>query len=52
MNNKHQQNKNMHQFIKCIIGKNYSEANKYLQRVVEAGVASRIQKCSKTKLFK
>ena len=52
MNTKLQENKNLHQFIKCIIGKNYSEANKYLQRVVETKVGSRIRKVSNTKLFK
>jgi hypothetical protein len=35
---------NIQQFIKSIIGKNYAEANKYLQGVLDEKFKSRIRK--------
>jgi SLT domain-containing protein len=43
--------KNILNFIKNISQKNYAEANKYLQEVIDSKLKSRIQKASEQKLF-
>ena len=43
--------RNIHQFIKSIIGKNYAEANKYLQGVLDEKMKSKIQNSAKKRLF-
>jgi hypothetical protein len=43
--------KNILNFIKNISQKNYAEANKYLQEVIDSKLKGRIQKASEQKLF-
>jgi ABC-type uncharacterized transport system ATPase subunit len=42
---------NVLNFIKNISQKNYAEANKYLQEVIDSKLKARIQKASEKKLF-
>ena len=51
--NKHTMNEdnNIQQFIKSIIQKNYAEANKYLQGVLDEKLKSRIRNSAKNRLF-
>ena len=45
------ENCNIQQFIKCIIGKNYAEANKYLQGVLDEKFKARIRNSANNRLF-
>jgi hypothetical protein len=42
---------NLISFLKAVSQKNYSEANKYLQEVVNSKLKARIQAASKNKIF-
>lgn len=43
--------KNILNFIRNISQKNYAEANKYLQEVIDSKLKDRIQKASKKEIF-
>lgn len=42
---------NIVRFLKSVSTKNYNEANKYLQAVVECKLVKRMKKAAKQKLF-
>jgi hypothetical protein len=44
-------NANLLNFVKHISQKNYAEANKYLQEVVDSKLKAKIETASKKKLF-
>jgi hypothetical protein len=50
-NEKLNENYNITKFLKFISQKNYSEANKYLQGVIDSKIKSRIGDALKQKLF-
>jgi SLT domain-containing protein len=43
--------KNLLNFIKTISQKNYAEANKYLQDVIDSKLKDRIEKAAKKEIF-
>jgi hypothetical protein len=46
-----EEQKNILNFIKNISLKNYAEANKYLQEVIDSKLKARITKASETEIF-
>ena len=50
-NNTASEKENILNFIKNISQKNYAEANKYLQEVIDSKLKAKIQSASEKKLF-